>query len=204
MTKKKSDQQPKAAASAKSTNQQAAQADSGSQERSLKDEIEDEMKADLTEELDDESVDVVKLQKERDEFEDNYLRAAAEIKNMNNRFHKERADLLKYDGQKLATAVLPVLDNLERALATEVTDDAAKSLKQGVQMVYDHLATALKENAVEEIASTDDKFDPSIHQAVQTVPADKDHPKDTVVQVLQKGYRMKDRILRPAMVVVAN
>ncbi|WP_225047462.1 nucleotide exchange factor GrpE [Lacticaseibacillus kribbianus] len=172
-------------------------------EPSLKDEIAAEMAADLDDQVKADAVDVAALQKERDELEDKYLRAAAEISNMNNRFKKERAQLLKYDGQKLAAAVLPVLDNLERALQSEVSEDSAQSLKKGVEMVYTHLETALKDNAVTEIAATA-TFDPTLHQAVQTVPADADHPKDTVVQVLQKGYMLKDRVLRPAMVVVAN
>ncbi len=70
-------------------------------------------------------------------------------------------------------------------------------------MVYSHLEAALKDNKVEAVPA-EGKFDPTMHQAVQTVPADDDHPKDTIVQVLQKGYKMKDRVLRPAMVVVAS
>ena len=170
-------------------------------EPSLKEEIEAEMKADLDEQVEDSAVDVKKLQQERDDFEDKYLRAAAEISNMNNRFKKERATLLQYDGQKLATAVLPVLDNLERALQASVDDD--DPLKKGVEMVYTHLESALKDNHVEKVV-TEGQFDPTLHQAVQTVPADDDHPKDSIVQVLQAGYKMKDRVLRPAMVVVAS
>lgn len=173
-------------------------------EPTLKEEIAAEMAADLDTEVHQADVDVAKLQQERDDFEDKYLRAAAEINNMNKRFNKERGDLLKYDGQKLATAVLPVLDNLDRALSSDVSADGADALKKGVEMVYNHLEAALKDNAVEEIETADTKFDPTIHQAVQTVPADAAHPKDTVVQILQKGYKMKDRVLRPAMVVVAN
>ncbi|WP_246287362.1 nucleotide exchange factor GrpE [Lacticaseibacillus absianus] len=177
--------------------------DQPEQAPSLKDEIAAEMAADLKDEVQAADVDVDALLKERDDFEDKYLRAAAEISNMNNRFKKERAQLLKYDGQKLATAVLPVLDNLERALQTEVSDDGAQSLKKGVEMVYTHLDQALKDNAVTEIDASG-KFDPNLHQAVQAVPADADHAKDTVVSVLQKGYMLKDRVIRPAMVVVAN
>lgn len=185
----------------KATDQQEpAEDQTAKSEPSLKDEIEAEMKADLDDEVAP-KVDVAKLQQERDDFEDKYLRAAAEISNMNNRFKKERASILQYDGQKLATAVLPVLDNLERALNAN-TDDA-DPLKKGVEMVYAHLESALKDNHVEAV-STDGNFDPTLHQAVQTVPADDDHPKDSIVQVLQQGYKMKDRVLRPAMVVVAQ
>lgn len=111
---------------------------------------------------------------------------------------------MKYDGQALAKDVLPVLDNLERALATPADDEAAQQLKKGVEMVYGHLQDALKKHGVTEVAAAGEKFDPNIHQAVQTVPVDDDHPADTVVQVLQRGYLLKDRTLRPAMVVVAQ
>ncbi|WP_155286625.1 nucleotide exchange factor GrpE [Lacticaseibacillus zhaodongensis] len=144
------------------------------------------------------------LKQQRDNFEDKYLRAAAEIQNMNAHFKKERADLLHYDGQKVITDILPVLDNLERALQAEVTDDGAQQLKKGVEMVYEHLRKTLQDANVTEIKSLGVKFDPTVHQAVQTVPADKDHPKDTVVKVLQRGYKLHERVLRPAMVVVSN
>lgn len=136
--------------------------------------------------------------------DDQLLRAQAEIVNMQNRNKKEQAALLKYDGQALAKDVLPVLDNLERALATEADDEAAQQLKKGVEMVYGHLQDALKKHGVTEVAAAGEKFDPNVHQAVQTVPVDDDHPADTVVQVLQRGYLLKDRTLRPAMVVVAQ
>ncbi|KRN22231.1 nucleotide exchange factor GrpE [Lacticaseibacillus camelliae] len=200
LTEKQTKKEQKAA---KAEAKPEAKAKAAKKEPSLRDEIAAEMQDDLKEEVEDSGVDVEALKKERDELEDKYLRAAAEINNMNKRFNKEREDMAKYDGQKLATAVLPVLDNLERALATEVKDDGAQSLKKGVEMVYSHLDNALKENGVTEIEATG-KFDPNLQQAVQTVPADKDHAKDTVVQVLQKGYKLKDRVLRPAMVVVAN
>lgn len=145
-----------------------------------------------------------KLKQERDELEDKYLRAEAEMRNMNARFKKEREQLLHFDGQKVITSILPVIDNLDRALQSEVNEDGAAQLKKGVQMVYDHLDNALKEAGVTEVGVAGDKFDPTVHQAVQTVAADDDHPKDTVVTVFQKGYKLHERVLRPAMVVVAN
>lgn len=144
------------------------------------------------------------LQKKNDELEDKYISSEAEIQNMATRQKKEVAGLLKYDGQKLAKEILPVLDNLERALTVEVSDDTGKQLKKGVEMVQQHMVTAINDNGVTEINSVGEKFDPNFNQAVQTVPADKDHPADTVVQVLQKGYQLHDRVLRPAMVVVAK
>ncbi|MFZ2589012.1 nucleotide exchange factor GrpE [Paucilactobacillus nenjiangensis] len=136
--------------------------------------------------------------------EDSLLREQAEIQNMNNRFKKEQSNLLKYDGQSLAKAILPVMDNLKRALEIEVSDENGQQLKKGIQMVHDHLDEALTGNSVTEIESLGKKFDPTLHQAVQTVPAEDGQEADTVVQVLQAGYQLKDRVLRPAMVVVSQ
>lgn len=148
--------------------------------------------------------EIADLKKKNDELDDKYIRSEAEIQNMANRQKKEVANILKYDGQKLAKEILPVLDNLERALAVEVTEDTGKQLKKGVEMVQQHMVKAMSDNNVVEINNVGEKFDPNDSQAVQTVPSDKDHPADTVVQVLQKGYKLNDRVLRPAMVVVAK
>ncbi|APR28390.1 nucleotide exchange factor GrpE [Pediococcus acidilactici] len=146
--------------------------------------------------------EIEKITAERDELSDKYIRAQAEIVNMRRRNEKEQASLLKYDGQKLAKAILPALDNLERALTVEA--EHSEQLLKGVEMVQKDLLKALKENDIAEIEADGQKFDPNLHQAVQTVPADDDHPADTVVKVFQKGYILKDRVLRPAMVVVAQ
>ncbi|KRN95195.1 molecular chaperone GrpE (heat shock protein) [Pediococcus stilesii] len=148
--------------------------------------------------------DIKKIEDERDELSDKYIRAQAEIVNMRRRNEKEQAALAKYDGQKLAKAVLPALDNLERALSVESNSEHSEQLQKGVKMVQSNLLKALEDNHVSEIDAAGQTFDPNMHQAVQTVPADDDHPADTVVQVLQKGYILKDRVLRPAMVVVAQ
>lgn len=147
---------------------------------------------------------LTQLQKEKDDLEDKYLRSQAEMQNMQNRYNKERAQLIKYESQSLAKDVLPAMDNLERALATKVDDEASKQLKKGVQMTLDSLVKAMKDHGISEITAEGVKFDPNLHQAVQTVEAENDNQKDHVVRVLQKGYLYKDRTLRPAMVVVAQ
>ncbi|KRL25281.1 MULTISPECIES: nucleotide exchange factor GrpE [Lactobacillus] len=144
------------------------------------------------------------LKDKNKELEDKYLRSEAEIQNMQNRYSKERAQLIKYESQSLAKDILPAVDNLERALSVEADDDVSKQLKKGVKMTLDSLTKALKEHGIVEIEAEDVKFDPTLHQAVQTVAAENDDQKDHVVQVLQKGYQYKDRTLRPAMVVVAQ
>ncbi|TVV27286.1 nucleotide exchange factor GrpE [Weissella cibaria] len=138
------------------------------------------------------------------EAEDKYLRAHAEMQNMQTRFAKEQAQAVKYASQKLAKSVLPALDNLERALQVEADDDAAKQIKTGVEMVYKILASALEDNDIKAVGAEGEPFDPNFHQAIQSVPADEDHPADTIAQVLQKGYVLADRVIRPAMVAVYN
>ena len=147
---------------------------------------------------------VAELQKKCDDFEDKYLRAEAEMANMHTRFKKEQEKLLRYDGQSLAKDVLPVIDNLNRALQIEVTDDASKQLKRGIELVFNDMEKALKANNVTKIEALGQIFDPALHQAVKSVPAEKEQKNETVIEVFQDGYMLKDRVLRPAMVVVAQ
>ena len=134
-----------------------------------------------------------------EDFENKYLRAHAEMQNIQRRANEERQSLQRYRSQDLAKKILPSLDNLERALQVEgLTED----VKKGIEMVRESLIQALKEEGVEEVAV--ESFDPNLHMAVQTVPADEDNPADTIAQVLQKGYKLHERLLRLAMVVVYN
>ncbi|MEG0284721.1 MULTISPECIES: nucleotide exchange factor GrpE [Vagococcus] len=144
------------------------------------------------------------LKKELDEMEDKFLRAQAEIANMRNRHNKEREDAAKYRVQDLAKGLLTSLDNLDRALEAETTDEQSESMKKGVEMVREGMLHALKESGVEEIASLGEVFDPNKHQAIQTVPVQEGQKEDEIVQVLQKGYILHERVLRPAMVIVAQ
>ncbi len=148
--------------------------------------------------------EIAELTAKNKDLEDKYLRSEAEIQNMQVRYAKERAQLIKYESQSLAKEVLPAMDNLERALAVKADDEAAKQLQKGVQMTLDSLVKSMKDQGITEIKAEGETFDPSLHQAVQTVAAENDEQKDRVVKVLQKGYQYKDRTLRPAMVVVAQ
>lgn len=190
----------------------AATAESTDKAESTEDVVEKLTEEDLKELIEDDSVkqmaalqqQVAELEQKNADLEDQYLRSQAEIQNMHTRHQRERENLQKYASQELGTAILPVADNLERALAVKADSDEAQQIHKGVTMVLEHLQQALTANNIEPIGQIGDKFDPTKHQAVQTAPADKDHPADTIVQVLQKGYQLKDRVIRPAMVVVAN
>lgn len=155
-------------------------------------------------ELDQRDQQIVELKEANDQLEDKFLRAQAEIANMQNRYNKERSQLLKYSGQQLALAILPSIDNLKRALEVKADDEASNQLKKGVEMVFNQLTSGLKENGIEEIDSIGTKFDPNLHQAVSVEDAGPDEGKDIVKQVLQPGYKLKDRVIRPAMVVVTK
>lgn len=133
-------------------------------------------------------------------WEDKFLRVNAEMQNIQRRTNEERLTLIRYRSQDLAKKILPSLDNLERALSIEsLTDDVRK----GLEMVQESLLVALKDEGVVEIA-TDGVFDPNVHMAVQTVESDDEHPAGHINQVLQKGYQLHERVLRPSMVVVAQ
>lgn len=134
-----------------------------------------------------------------EEFENKYLRAHAEMQNIQRRANEERQSLQRYRSQDLAKKILPSLDNLARALQVEGLSD---DVKKGIEMVQESLIQALKEEGVTEVEV--ESFDPNVHMAVQTLPADEEHPADTIAEVFQKGYKLHDRLLRPAMVVVYN
>ncbi|MDR0199724.1 MAG: nucleotide exchange factor GrpE [Streptococcaceae bacterium] len=134
------------------------------------------------------------------DWEDKYLRVNAELQNVQRRAQDERLKLVQYRSQDLATKILPSLDNLERALAVEgLTDD----VKKGLEMTQESLLNALKEEGVTPIDNSSE-FDPNFHMAVQTVEASEEHPAGHIEQVLQKGYQLHERVLRPSMVVVAQ
>jgi molecular chaperone GrpE len=155
-------------------------------------------------ELDQLKAEVAALIQKNKDLEDKYLRSEAEIQNAQRRYSKERANLVKYESQRLGKDILASVDNLERALQVKADDEASSQLKKGIEMTLEGLVRALKDNGIEEIKADGEKFDPTLHQAVQSVPAENDDQKGHVVQVLQKGYVYKDRTLRPAMVVVAQ
>ena len=193
----------------KRTNKKAAEdlnVDEKEQKHTSKKAAED-LNAESNEQTDNQSdleQQIADLQTKYDEMEDKYLRAEAEMQNMTKRFKNEQAQLLKYEGQKLATEILPVMDNLNRALQIEVEDEASSQLKHGIEMVAKDMEKALKDNEITKIEALNQPFDPTKHQAVKSVPVEKGQKAETVVEVYQDGYMLKDRVLRPAMVVVAQ
>lgn len=158
----------------------------------------------VTEEITTELSNEEKLQQEVERLNDQVYRLSAEISNIQKRNAKERQDAAKYRSQSVAQNLLNVIDNLERAIASPSESEDAQNLKKGIEMVYESFLYALKEEGIEEIDALDQPFDPTLHHAVQTVPVEEGQEADKVVQVFQKGYKLKDRVLRPAMVIVSQ
>jgi len=136
-------------------------------------------------------------------LEDRALRLQAEISNMQRTNARDRQNAAKYRSQSLATNLLEVVDNFERALTSEVTSEDALTLKKGIEMVHSQLLSALEREKVTMIDPLNEPFDPNFHQAVSTMPAEEGQATDIVVNVLQKGYLLDDRVIRPAMVIVS-
>ena len=158
----------------------------------------------VTEETKTELTNEEKLQQEVEKLNDQVYRLSAEISNIQKRNAKERQDAAKYRSQSLAQNLLNVIDNLERAIVSPSESEEAQNLKKGVEMVYEGFLYALKEEGIEEIDALNQPFDPTLHHAVQTVPVEEGQEADRVVQVYQKGYKLKDRVLRPSMVIVSQ
>nr|WP_246484928.1 nucleotide exchange factor GrpE [Virgibacillus salarius] len=161
---------------------------------------EEEVETDKTNHSTIEQSELDTLQKEKDEIYQRMLRVQAEFNNFKKRTLKERDAERKYKSQDLIQELLPALDNFERALQVEKTE-ATSSLIDGITMVYNQLKDALFSQGVEEIATVGEEFDPNLHHAVMQVE-DEEKASNVIVEELQKGYKLKDRVIRPAMVKV--
>ena len=134
-----------------------------------------------------------------EEHHDAWLRAKAETENVRRRGQDEALKAGKFGGEKFASAMLPVKDSLEAALATE--QQTLEALREGVELTLKQLVAAFDSASVREENPLGAKFDPNVHQAISAVPAEAE--ANTVINVLQKGYVLHDRVLRPALVIVA-
>ncbi|MCU7557204.1 nucleotide exchange factor GrpE [Macrococcus capreoli] len=133
--------------------------------------------------------------------EEKYLRLYAEFENYKKRTRAELDTERAYRAQSVLRDILPAVDNIERALAQKGESEEFKSLHKGVEMVYESLLSSLKDNGLEVIEAKDQPFDPNYHQAVMQ-ESDPDKASGIVLEELQKGYKLKERVLRASMVKV--
>ncbi len=142
-----------------------------------------------------------KAQAEAAENYDRYLRAAAELDNFRKRTLKMRSETREETVRDLLLQVAPLLDNMRRALSQETEDAAA--VKQGVELIVNQFQSILKGYGLEEIEARGEPFDPNLHEAMMEV-ADSEHPPGTVLEEMEKGYMLRDKVVLPARVVVSK
>jgi molecular chaperone GrpE len=135
---------------------------------------------------------------------DSYLRLMAEYDNYRKRTIKEKADLIKTGGEKAFTGLLPVIDDFERAVKIFETATDLSSVKEGILLIYSKLMNYLQQNGVKPIETLGEDFDPEMNEAVATIPAMDEKQKGKVIDSIQTGYTLYDKVIRHAKVVVAN
>lgn len=138
------------------------------------------------------------------DYKDKYLRAHADFENAKKRLEKDKMNAVSYANESFAKDILAVMDSFENALASmesadgENASEVLEKMKEGVNLTYDQLKKILEKNHIKEV-ECEGEFDPEVHQAIMQVESDA-HETGDIVQVMQKGYMIKDRVLRPAMV----
>ncbi|MBC2067259.1 nucleotide exchange factor GrpE [Listeria booriae] len=144
---------------------------------------------------------LLELEEKLEAAEDRYLRLQADFENVKKRNIAERTANQKYRSQSIAEALLPALDGFQKALDTQSDSEQMEALLTGMKMVYGQIMTALEAEGVEAIPALGEQFDPNFHQAVMQ---DDDSSKESneITMELQKGYKLKDRVIRPSMVKV--
>lgn len=154
----------------------------------------------MEEGLEDSEETLEEVNPEEEELNTKYLRLAADFQNFRRRVDKEKNDIYAYANEKIMTELLDVIDNFDRALAIETADTG---MKEGMEMIFKQLMDVLEKAGLKEIPALGEGFDPNFHHAVQTVSS-RDHEGGKVTTVLQKGYILNDRVIRPSMVIVAE
>ncbi|MFX3633698.1 MAG: nucleotide exchange factor GrpE [Candidatus Pristimantibacillus sp.] len=146
---------------------------------------------------------LVELEKQAEESQQRYLRAQADFDNFRRRTMKEKEELAQYASMKLIEQLLPVVDNFERAVAAASVNGDFESLAKGVDMIFRQLDQTLQQEGLKAMEVVGEPFNPEFHQAVMTVESD-EHEEGIIVEEMQKGYILKDKVLRPAMVKVSG
>ncbi len=145
-----------------------------------------------------------KLKKEVEEWKNKYLYQAAEFDNYRKRTLKEKAELIKTAAERTISDILPVLDDMERAMQNIEKSDDAKALKDGVELVFDKLMKTLEKQGLKKIETKDKDFDTDFHEAIAMIPATDDKQKGKVIDCVQNGYTLNDKVIRHAKVAVGK
>lgn len=136
-------------------------------------------------------------------LEDKILRAKADFQNLQRRSATERAEAIRYANADLMRSLLTVADDFERSLDAAKDSDNQASIVDGVRLVYENFMKALRDHGLESVPGVGEPFDPHVHEAMLQQPST-DHPDGTVIEEITKGYRLRDRIVRPGKVIVSK
>lgn len=139
-----------------------------------------------------------------EEQKDKYLRLSAEFDNYRKRTLKEKAELIKNGGEKAISAILPILDDLERALHNMQSADDVKAMYEGIDLIYQKFLKGLSQEGLQKMEPVGETFDTDYHEAVALVPAPSEDQKGKVLDCVQTGYKLNDKVIRHAKVVVAQ
>lgn len=187
---KKADQNPQAASESQETE---AQENQKATEEAAEATPEEKLEKELAE-----------AQKVIDEQKDKYLRLSAEFDNFRKRTMKEKAELIKNGGEKAINAVLPILDDLERALQNMQKAEDVKAIYEGVELIYQKFLKNLHQEGLEKMEPVGQDFDTDYHEAIALVPAPSEDQKGKILDCVQTGYKLNEKVIRHAKVVVAQ
>ena len=162
--------------------------------------VEDQENEELEEPVD----ELEELRIQVNEGKDKYLRLFAEFENFKKRNIKERLDLMKTAAQSTIVNILPVLDDFDRAKAMAEDDNNSETISEGILMVYDKLYKVLAAKGLTPMESTGEQFDPELHEAISEIPAASEDQKGIIIDTVEKGYYLSDKIIRFAKVVVGK
>lgn len=149
--------------------------------------------------------EIERIKAEAEAARDRLLRAAAEYDNLRKRLEREREEAMKYIAEQIVLDIIPILDNLERAIKSAKSDQNKNfdALLQGVEMIHKQMLNVLEKYGVSVIEAQGRPFDPRVHEAIMQIPSP-DHPENTVVEEFEKGYMLHDKVIRPAKVIVSK
>ena len=158
----------------------------------------------LQESLEALQTELEQVKKAKEEEKDQYMRVLAEYDNYRKRTMKEKAELIKNGGEKTISAILPILDDLERALNISETSDDVKAMREGIELIYNKFLKVLNQEGLQKIETDGKDFDTDYHEAIALVPAPSEEQKGKILDCVQTGYKLNDKVIRHAKVVVAQ
>lgn len=148
--------------------------------------------------------EVEKLQAQVDEMKDKYLRLSAEFDNYRKRTMKEKAELILNGGEKSISSILPIVDDFERALKNMETAEDVAAVREGVELIYNKFMTVLGQNGVKVIETKEQPLNTDFHEAIAVIPAPAEELKGKILDCVQTGYTLNDKVIRHAKVVVGE